>query len=165
MRVFSYLFLFAICAGVNACKFNPNIQGKGTDYVQGIWKEDKVVYQDQLLQYTRHRFTFTCDSFYAVLSTKSKMNQYADSCFNGGNWNEYAKGVYQVSNDTLFIYSTFVHSNYKQKLSGCYRIGRYLPTFIIKKHTADSLILQNLQDHLPVKLSLQQKLICTPKPL
>lgn len=158
-------FLALIIWAFSGCKFNPNLQGTGTDFVQGVWEEGSVVYQDKLLEYTKHQFTFTCDSFYAVLNTVSKVNHYEDSCYNNGNWNEYAKGVYKVSNDTLFVYSTFTRSDFKQKLSGCYRIGQYLPIFIVKKHTADSLYLQGLQQHLPVKLRLKQKTTCVPKPL
>ncbi|MDF3077210.1 MAG: fumarate hydratase [Sphingobacteriaceae bacterium] len=157
--------IFILCTIAVSCKFNPNLQGKGTDFVQGIWEEDSVEYQGQLLEYTTHKFTFTCDSVYVVLNTVSKVNTNEDNCFNNGNWNEYAKGVYKISNDTLFVYSTFTQSDYKQKLSGCYRIGQYLPIFIVKKHTADSLYLQGLQEHLPVKLRMKQKTTCVPKPL
>lgn len=165
MRPGLFLCSFILVLFSLSCKFNPNLQGKGTNYMQGVWEEGKVEYQDQLLEYTRHKFTFTCDSFYAVLNTISKVNPYEDSCFNNGNWKEYAKGVYKVNNDTLFIYGTFTKANSKQKLSGCYRIGQYLPIFIVKKHTADSLYLQGMQQHLPVKLKLEQKITCVPKPI
>ncbi len=157
-------FSFVILS-LSSCKFNPNFQGKGTPFVQGEWEQEQVPYEDQLLTSTRHRLTFTCDSIYAVLQTRSKVNPYADSCFNTGQWTEYAKGTYLVRHDTLFVFGTFTHETFKQKLTGCYRIGRYLPIFIVKKHTPDSLYLQNLQDHLPVTLALKRKIECVPKPL
>ncbi len=141
------------------------MQDKGTEYLQGIWQENKIEYQDQLLQYTAHTFKFSCDSFYITFNTKSKVNIYPDSCFNNGIWTEYAKGGYVVQNDTLFLSGTYAKSNFKQKISGCYRNGQYLETYIIKKHSADRLYLEGLQQHQLIKMSLNQKLICNPKPV
>ena len=149
----------------SSCKFNPNLQDKGTDYIQGAWQESRVDYQDQLLQYTKHTFKFNCDSFYITFQTKSKSNIYPDSCFNNGTWTEFAKGGYTIQNDTLFLSGTFTKSNFKQKISGCYRNGLYLETFLIKKHSPDSLYLDRLQNHIPIKLALQKKIICIPKPV
>ncbi|MXV14613.1 fumarate hydratase [Hufsiella ginkgonis] len=154
--VFFGCFLFL---GITACKFNPNVRGKGTAYLQGVWTEEKAAYQDQLLQYTRHTFTFTCDSFYAVLKTTARVNPYPDSCFSNGSWTEYAKGKYLVRNDTLYINATFTHASFKQKLSGCYRIGQYLQAFLIKKHSADTLRLLNMQ-HVPITMDLKEKIVC-----
>ncbi|MEJ6981072.1 fumarate hydratase [Pedobacter sp. P351] len=149
----------------SACKFNPNYQGRGIDFIQGAWEEVPVPYKDSLLQYTLHKFRFTCDSVYVTLETHAKANYYPDSCFNDGVWKEYAKGNYIVRNDTLYIISTFTKSNYKQKLSGCYRIGQYLPTFLIKKRAVDRLELQGLQQHIPLTMKLIEKVECNPKPL
>lgn len=149
----------------SSCKINPNLQGKGVDLVQGIWEEAPVLYQSELLQYTRRDFKFTCDSFYVTLNTYSKVNLYEDSCYNNGYWKEYAKGTYVAQNDTLFLTGTFTKANFKQKISGCYRNGQYIEAFVIKNHTSDSLYLESLQQHLPVTLALKEKLICTPKAL
>ena len=148
-----------------SCTFNPNVQGKGSDFMQGVWEEEPLPYRDSLLQYTSHQFKFTCDSFYVVLQTKAKANYYADSCFKNGTWKEYAKGTYVVNNDTLYLFGTFTKANYKQKLHDCYRIGQYLPTFLIKNKSADKIELQSLQQHLPVTLRLKEKIICNPQPL
>ena len=161
----TYLLFLGLLCCLSACKFNPNYQGRGADFIQGIWEEEPVAYQDSLIQYTRHKFRFTCDSVYITLETTSKANYYPDSCFNNGRWKEYAKGNYVVSNDTLYILSTFTHSNFKQKLSGCYRIGQYLPTFVIKKKERNKLELHGLLQHIPVTLQLKQKTTCIPKPL
>mgnify|MGYP003577761205 CR=1 FL=1 len=148
-----------------SCKFNPNVQGPGADFLQGEWAQDSVLHRDSLLQYTRHRIKFSCDSFYLSLETTSKVNIYPDSCYNNGVWNEYVKGTYQTSGDTLSLYGTFTKSNYKQKISGCYRIGTYKPVFIITKSTSTQLELQGLESHLPVTLNLRERTPCVQKPL
>ena len=148
-----------------SCKFNPNLQGKGTESIQGIWEEDSADYQDELLQYSRHQFRFSCDSVYLTIKTFAKVNTYPDSCFNNGSWTEYAKGTYLSKGDTLMLTTTFTKSNFKQKISGCYRVGQYLPAFIIRKNTGDSLYLESLKQHTNIKLSLKQKTVCIQKPL
>ena len=158
--------LLASCSlAFASCKFNPNLQGEGTTSLQGLWEEDSVAYQDQRLQYSRHKFRFTCDSIYVTIKTFARVNTYPDSCFNNGTWTEYAKGTYQTNEDTLILTTTFTKSNFKQKISGCYRIGQYLPTFVIRKNNADSLYLEGLQQHLQLKLSLSERAVCVQKPL
>ncbi len=150
---------------LSSCKFNPNLQGKGSEDLQGLWEEESVAYQNERLQYSKHQFKFDCDSVYVTINTFAKYNTYPDSCFNNGRWTEYAKGVYQTINDTLLITATFTKANFKQKISGCYRIGQYLPAFIIRKNSGDTLHLEGLQDHLPLNLILKEKSVCVPKPL
>lgn len=154
------LFLF-----LGSCRFNPDIQGKGSESLQGVWTELSQSYQDSLLQYTRSDLTFTCDSFYAQLTTVAKVNYYDKSCFNNGVWKEYAKGNYVVSNDTLYLLGTFTKDNFKQKLDGCYRVGQYLPRYLIIDNSGSELKLQNIDEGYPVSLKLKQKLVCTPKAL
>lgn len=149
----------------SSCKFKPNVQGKGEAFMQGVWNEDSVTFSKQLKTYTQHHFKITCDSIYIDFLTHSKVNLYEDSCFNRGLWKEYAKGVYTVHGDTLSISATYTHANYKQKISGCYHIGRYEKLFLIKKKLTDTLILENLNNQSQVKLSLKQKITCVPKPL
>lgn len=166
MRKFYFLPLF-FCALLlfAACKFRPNIQGKGIAFMQGVWNEDSVAFSNKLTNYTQHHFKITCDSIYIDIVTHSKVNFYEDSCYNNGVWREYAKGVYSVRNDTLFVGATFTHENYKQKISGCYRIGRYEKNFVIKKHSADTLLLESLSDQRQIKLSLKEKITCVQKEL
>jgi hypothetical protein len=147
------------------CKFNPNVQDKGADMVQGEWAEQPVAFQNDLLQYTQHDFRFSCDSFYVTLRTRAKTNIYPDSCFNKGSWTEYAKGTYRQGNDTLYLSGTFTKANWKQKITGCYRTGQYLDALIIKKREADTLHLRSLTQHVPLKLVLTKPLVCQPKPL
>ncbi len=149
----------------SSCKFNPNLQGKGTENLQGIWEEDSVDYQNERLQYSKHQFRISCDSVYITIKTFAKVNTYPDSCFNNGSWTEYAKGTYLTKNDTLIFNTTFTKSNFKQKISGCYRIGQYLPAYVIKRNTGDSLYLESTQQHQQIRMSLKEKSICVQKPL
>jgi len=158
-----FFALFLLASG--SCKFNPNLQGKGTESIQGIWEEDSVEYQNERLQYSRHQFRFSCDSVYLTIKTFAKVNTYPDSCFNNGSWTEYAKGTYLSKGDTLMLTTTFTKSNFKQKISGCYRNGQYLPAFIIRKNTGDSLFLESLKQHLNIKLSIIERTTCIQKPL
>jgi hypothetical protein len=164
MRYTFYFLLASLCL-FSSCKLNPNLQGRGEAFLQGEWVEDSVLYQDELLEYSKHNLTFSCDSFYASIKTYAKVNRYTEDCFNNGNWTEYVKGNYLVRNDTLFLAGTFTKSNFKQKLSGCYRVGQYLPVFLIKNRTDSSVQLQNLQQHLPITLKLKRRIPCNPKPL
>lgn len=158
------IFILSVIAS-SSCKFNPNLQGKGTENLQGIWEEDSVDYQNERLQYSKHQFRITCDSVYITIKTFAKVNTNPDSCFNNGSWIEYAKGTYLTKNDTLIFNTTFTKSNFKQKISGCYRIGQYLPAYLIKRNTKDSLYLESTQQHQQIRMSLKDKTICVQKPL
>lgn len=160
-----YLFCALILLASASCKFNPNLQGKGTENLQGIWEEDSVDYQSERLQYSRHKFRFSCDSVYLTIKTFAKVNTYPDSCFNNGSWTEYAKGTYLTKGDTLMLTTTFTKSNFKQKISGCYRTGQYLPAFVIQKNTDKDLHLESLKQHLNIRLSLRERTVCVQKPL
>ncbi len=161
-----YFYLAVVWSVLLAsCSRRPNVQGSGEIFLQGIWNEDQVADSNQLLNYTQHRFKFTCDSFYVDLTTHSKANYYSDSCFNHGVWKEYAKGIYRVKKDSLFLEGTYTKSNYKQKVSGCYQIGTFLQTFIVKSSKADSLLLESITDQRQSTLVLKQKINCIPKAL
>ena len=158
----SLLFFAALTV---SCTRLPNVQGKGEAFIQGIWNQDSVANSGKLLNYTQHKFKFTCDSFYVDLTTHSKVNYYADSCFNNGLWKEYAKGVYEVRNDSLILEGTYTHASYKQKLTGCYNVGRYVKSFHIRAFKPDSLFLENTSDQRECNLVLKQKVVCEPKEL
>ena len=160
-----YFLLFAFCFLLSACSRLPDVQGKGETFLQGVWNQDSIAGSSKLLNYTQHHFKISCDSFYVDLTTHSKVNYYEDSCFNKGVWREYAKGTYLVKGDTLLLAGTFTKSNYKQKVSGCYRIGRYLSNFKIKASGGDTLLLESLNDQRECKLVLKQKINCVPKAL
>lgn len=158
-------FLFFISFLLSACRFNPNIQKPGSPAFQGVWEEADLPYKDSLLLNLKHTFKFTCDSFYVNIESFSKVNYYADSCFKGGNWKEYAKGNYVIREDTLYLVGAFTHANYKQKLSGCYRTGMYNPKFLIRKTGDEMIELVNLHQHVPMSLILKEKIVCNPQPL
>lgn len=164
MKIRSVFFIL-IAVSFVACKFNPNVQDRGSDVIQGKWLEIPVAYQDELLQYTQHQFLFSCDSFYVEMNTSAKAYTYPDSCFNDGNWKEYAKGTYRKSNDTLYLSGTFTKANWKQKISGCYRIGQYLEVLIIEKRDQDTLYFKSLTRHIPLRFRLLEPILCEPKPL
>jgi len=165
MNRYLYLgFVLVFVSGVS-CRRLPNIQGKGSLFLQGIWNEDRVENSERLLNYTQYKLKFTCDSFYVDLTTHSKVNYYEENCFNNGIWKEYAKGVYQLKNDTLLLDGTYTKANYKQKVSGCYNIGRFLKTFVVKSSKVDSLLLENITDQRACSLILKEKINCIPKKL
>jgi hypothetical protein len=163
-RIKLLAFSFSLFA-ITACTRLPNVQGRGEAFFQGVWKQDSIANSSQLLNYTQHHFKITCDSFYVELTTFSKVNYYADSCFNKGVWKEYAKGTYKVKGDTLLLTGTFTKANYKQKVTGCYRIGRYLTSFKIKNSTANHLRLESFNDQREIRLALKEKITCVPKEL
>lgn len=158
--------LFAFCLMLSAsCRRLPDVQGEGSDLLQGVWTQNPVPRSDQLLSHTSHKFKITCDSFYVDLTTYSKVNYYSDSCFQNGVWKEYAKGVYVMRSDSIFFEGTYTHANYKQKLSGCYHIGRYIKSFKLKKASADSLLLESVDNQRELTLKLTEKIICVPQEL
>lgn len=156
---FNFLLLFFSCSRL------PDVQGKGETFLQGVWNQDSIVNQSQLQNYVKHHFKFTCDSFYVDFTTHSKVNYYEEECFNNGVWEEHAKGTYQVRNDTLILVGDFTKSNYKQKVSGCYRNGRYVSSFKVNSWNAEKLELENLSDQTEVKLNLKEKITCVQKAL
>src|SRR3546814_12633924 len=111
---------------VGGCRFNSDMQYRGTDYLQGVWVQGSIPMQDELLRYTLHELKFTCDSIYATMHVTSKARNIADSCYNGGQWIEYAKGIYVVRGDSLIVDGQYTNPDWRPKMSGCYRIGHYL---------------------------------------
>jgi hypothetical protein len=158
-------FLLLFVGGLSACKRLPNVQGKGEAFLQGVWSQDSIANANQLLSYTQHKFKFTCDSFYVDLTTHSKVNYYADSCYNNGIWKEYAKGVYVVRNDSLFMEGDYTKSNYKQKVSGCFHTGRYIKSFYVKSTSPKLIQMESASDQRDINLVLKEKIVCVQKPL
>lgn len=148
-----------------SCKRLPDVQGEGSPLLQGIWNQDSITNQDRLLNYTQHKFKFSCDSFYVDLTTHSKANYYADSCFNNGVWREYAKGIYELRNDSLFLLGTFTKANYRQKVSGCYQIGQYIKSFRVLKADSADIVLESTDNQRRIELKLTEPMICVPKAL
>ncbi len=164
-REICFLSLIFALLSLFSCTRLPNIQGKGETLFQGEWNQDSVANAENLLSYTQYHFKITCDSFYVDLTTHSKVNYYEESCFNNGVWKEYAKGTYAVQGDTLLLTGTFTKSNYKQKISGCYRSGQYLNNFKIKTTSPDRLIIESLNDQRECILILKKRTACVQKEL
>jgi hypothetical protein len=159
------LHLILLLCVFTSCRRLPDVQGEGEAFLQGIWNQDSIANADKLLNYTQHKFKFTCDSFYVDLTTHSKVNYYTDSCFNGGVWKEYAKGVYKVRGDSLFLSGTYTKANYKQKVSGCYQIGRYEKAFYIRSSEPEQLNLVSIGNQRDCNLLLKERIVCKPKAL
>ena len=165
MNRYHYLITLFCLMAFLSCERRPNVQGNGEIFLQGIWNQDSIPNAAKLLNYTQHHIKFTCDSFYVDLTTHSKVNYYEDPCYNNGVWKEYAKGVYEVRKDSLFLLGTYTKENYKQKVSGCYTIGIYRKNFLVKSADANRLFLQGLSDQREVHLSLKQRIVCVPQEL
>ncbi|SEA25242.1 hypothetical protein SAMN05443550_102429 [Pedobacter hartonius] len=165
MSKYLYLIILLCLTAFLGCERRPNVQGNGETFLQGVWNQDSIANSAKLLNYTQHHIKFTCDSFYVDLTTHSKVNYYEDPCYNNGIWKEYAKGVYEVRKDSLFLEGTYTKSNYKQKVSGCYTIGIYRKSFLVKSSDASHLYLQGLSDQRDVNLVLKQKITCVPQEL
>lgn len=165
MNKYHYFIILLCSAAFFGCERRPNVQGNGSAVLQGIWNQDSVANAAALMSYTQHHIKFTCDSFYVDLTTHSKVNYYEDPCYNNGVWKEYAKGVYEVRKDSLFLLGTYTKSNYKQKVSGCYTIGIYRKSFLLKAAGKQQLYLQSLNDQRDIHLNLKQKITCIPQEL
>lgn len=162
-KILGSCFLFLIC--ITGCTRLPDIQGRGSEAFQGVWSQDSIENESKLLTYTKHDFRITCDSFYVNLVTHSKANYYSDSCFNNGIWKEYAKGVYAVRNDSLFLLGTYTKENYKQKISGCYQIGQYIKSFKILKMEKQKIVMESSDNQRIINLFLKERITCVPKSL
>jgi len=162
-KILGSCFLFLIC--ITGCTRLPDIQGRGSEAFQGVWSQDSVENESKLLTYTKHDFRITCDSFYVNLVTHSKANYYSDSCFNNGIWKEYAKGVYAIRNDSLFLLGTYTKENYKQKISGCYQIGQYIKSFKILTMEKQKIVMESSDNQRIINLFLKERITCVPKPL
>ena len=139
------------------------MQTEGVEFLHGVWVQDSVPQQDRMLRYTLHEFKFVCDSVYMTFQVNAKVKNIPDSCFGDGSWNEYAKGVYVMRGDSIIVEGLFTKDNWKQKASGCHRIGPYNPRFKLIHHDADSVVLQSRFDQTPIVLRKAQDIECVPK--
>lgn len=148
---------------IASCYRHSDMQTQGVAGLQGVWIQDSVDNQEQLLNYTLHQFTFRCDSMYAVMDVHAKNKTIPDSCYNNGNWKEYAQGVYVQRGDSLVVEGIYTRENGRQKISGCYKNGQYLPRFKIISIAADSIVLQSKFESKPMTLRKTQDITCVPK--
>jgi hypothetical protein len=159
------IFYSIIISLFYSCRFNENIQGTGADFLQGKWTQDSVEKQNSLINYSLHQFRFSCDSFFVQIQTFSKVKAAVDTCMHGGEWKEYAIGTYRMTSDTLYLKGFFATPEYIIKEDGCLRKGIYEEAFVIRLENQSQLQLNGLYSTIPLKLRLQEKSICEPKPL
>ncbi len=161
----SFAFLL-LALTLSACSFNPNMQGKGEEYLQGEWRQDSTPVQKQLLSYSLYNFKFTCDSFFVQQQTHSKINYGIDTCASNGRWTEYIRGTYAQRHDTLFLKGFFTDADYRlKKLGGCFRSGPYEEYFKVNKQTDSLLQLTGTASIIPFNIQRTKKLTCKVKPL
>ena len=160
------LLLTANCLSFTACKFNPNTQTPGQEYLQGEWKQDSVTMQQQLVNYSLYNLKFNCDSFFVQIKTFSKGNTGVDSCTQSGQWTEYAKGVYEQRDNTLHLRGLFCNANYSYKEpTGCFRSGVYEESFKVIKKTDSVVQFNPTSSVITFNARLIKSNTCTPKPL
>lgn len=139
------------------------MQHEGADFFQGVWVQDSISDPSQTLNYSLHEFKISCDSMYVTLHVHNKIKTIPDSCYGDGNWKEYAKAVYVQRGDSLIVEGLYTKPTGKQKISGCYRSGPYVPRFKIAHHSADSIVLENRFEARPIVLRKVSDIRCVPK--
>jgi hypothetical protein len=145
------------------CTRHSDFQTEGASFLQGVWHQQPLGFESDLLHYTLHEFTFTCDSMYAIMHKTSKSITVTDTCYTDGQWTEYAKAIYVVRGDSLITDGVYAQPNWKQKISGCHQIGQYLPRFKIEHYSADSLVLSNRYDPRLIQLKKVKDITCVPR--
>lgn len=158
-----YLYIAGMLLLFSSCVRNSEMQTEGAGFLQGVWRQDSIPGQEEMLQYTLHEIKFVCDSMYTTLRVHSKVKNIPDSCYKDGNWTEYAKGVYVVRADSIMVSGIYTRENGRQKVSGCYRQGQYLPRFKIAHQSPDSIVLESRYDQRLITLRKTEEVECVPK--
>jgi hypothetical protein len=172
-RTFAFVFVIPLLLALGSCIFslfscspNASIQGTGESFLQGEWEQVTNAADQKLVNYTLYHIKFTCDSFYVKMNTYSKVNYGADTCMNKGYWTEYAKGLYNMRNDTLHLKGFFTNAdNSLKNVGGCFRAGVYEEYFKTRNDADTLLQLTNTSGVLPLNLHLNKRITCVPKPL
>lgn len=156
-------FLLGMLFISSSCQRHSDMQGEGADWFQGVWVQDSIPNQAGMLNYTLHEFRVTCDSIYTTMKVHNKVKTMPDSCYGNGEWIEYAKAVYVLRGDSMIVEGVYTKPNWKQKISGCYKQGEYLPRYKVAYKSKDSVVLENKFDARPVVLRKTQDITCVPK--
>ncbi len=162
MRNYILLFLFVLVLSTG-CERLPDIQGRGAESLQGVWEQDSI--SSEIENYTKHKFRFSCDSFYVELQVNNRINYFTDTCSTNGKRVEFAKGIYALKGDSLFLSGTYTKENYKQKISGCYNIGSYKHNFLITESANGRMSMRDLSNNQECIFKQTEKYVCEPKPL
>lgn len=148
---------------VSSCVRHSEMQTEGADFLQGVWVQDSIPHQSQMMDYTLHEFKFICDSVYTTMHVNASVQRIPDSCYKDGEWTEYAKGVYVMRGDSLIGEGIYTKENGKYKTAGCYKTGTYLPRYRVAYHDADSLVLESRFDQRRLVLRKIHSISCVPK--
>ena len=140
-----------------SCQRHSDMQSEGIQTFQGVWKEQIDSNKNKLLNYTVHEFKFICDSVYVTMDVHAKTKTIADSCYKNGNWQEFAKAVYVQRGDSILAEGVYTKEDGKQKISGCYKNGQYLPRFKLIYNSSDSIVLQNKFESRPLILKKSKR--------
>lgn len=160
------VFGFLLLAFISGCHLNPDLQTPGESYLQGEWQQDTIAGQKALISYSLYDLKFTCDSFYFVIKSVSKINTGPDSCMAPGHWTEYVKGLYQQKNDTLHAKGLFCNKDWTIKDDkGCFRYGDYEEFFKVTKKGTAKVQFANTTNVIPINARLVKKCTCHPKPI
>src|SRR5690606_5956921 len=155
-------FMVVMLFFVSSCVRHSELQSEGAGYLQGVWVQDSIPHQSQMMDYTLHEFIFVCDSVYTTTRVRPKIQRIPDSRYNDGEWTEYARGVYVIRGDSLIGEGIYTRPNGKYKTSGCYKTGTYLPRYRIAYHDADSVVLESRFDQRPIVLRKTHSISCVP---
>lgn len=162
----SLCFLLFALSSLNSCTRNANYQGKGETYLQGEWRQDTVLAEKKLTEYSLYDLKFSCDSFFMQIKSFSKVNNGPDSCTKSGHWIEYVKGTYEKKQDTVHVRGNFCNPDYSIKdAGGCFRSGIYEEHFKLKKKGDSVLEFAGASSVIPIEARLIKHTTCTPKPL
>lgn len=165
-KYFALYFITFVLILHTGCTFNPSMQSRGAEYLQGEWQQDTSALPKKMVNYSLYNMKFSCDSFYISIKTYSKINPGADSCIKGNSYTEYAKGVYEHRNDTLHVRGLFCNPNYTYKEpAGCFRSGVYEEYFKVIKKADSTVQFNSTSSVVPINARLVKKNTCNPKPL
>ena len=159
-------FGFVLLAFSFSCSLNPNMQTPGDSYLQGEWQQDAIANQAQLVSYSLYHLKFSCDSFFVVINSFSKVNTGPDTCMNSGHWTEYCKGTYDQRHDTLHLKGQFCNADMTIKDDkGCFRSGDYEEFFKVSKKSGSLVQFASTTNVIPINAHLVKRTSCHPKPL
>lgn len=145
------------------CERHSDMQSEGAAFLHGVWVQDSIPGQDNMLNYALHEFKFVCDSVYTEMRVHEKTQRIPDSCYQAGQWSEYSKSVYVLRGDSIIVEGVYTREDGTQKISGCYRQGQFLPRYKVAYQSPDSLVLESKYDQRPITLRKVAEVDCVPK--
>lgn len=148
---------------ISSCERHSTLQTEGEPALHGVWVQENPPYESDLRNFTSHEFKFVCDSVYITLKVREDVQKIPDSCYNDGQWEEYAKAVYVTRQDSLIMEGIYCKSDGGLKVAGCYREGQFGPRYRIAHLSEDSLVLSDRSSLVPIVLKKTMHIDCEPK--